>query len=793
MTKNRFCWQCYELLWEVYRESSHYPKEIRQELKKLENLEIKNDSSDKFLAMFKGYEILNDKQKMTQLKKEIKQSYPHSKALEYLAELDYVDILRGSSTLSPIDFINQYPQSPQKPFLFRMELSKRVVEAKKDSKKKREVTELVKRWIDEIPESFEGYYLAGKAFQTLGMKKRKIKRYYEKALKKIKQEQKKIDPNYKDSFQLYYSNKQAQILTDLAWQEYLLGNKKTSWKIIQSISNNPLDNAKFYYYKGKIALSRGYNEQAENFLIQSLESGMEPEKILEDLRIIRKNPTYNIEMLKQELQNKSDIPIFLDKTKELGLEGKKGSWVSWGDFDGDGDPDLFIGELGLFKNIVGKDGKRKFINVWEKVKPFSLNSFYGGLWGDVDHDGDLDLFLMNGKNKNGLSYDRLLINKWKQEAKFIDESSRFFGGKVLSLKNSPSAAASWGQLDRDGWLDLYVAKYEKPGNPLGRGNQDYLFKNNGGKGFKNVCPQAGCQSSEPMCGRGVVWGDYDNDGDQDIFVANYRLDPNFFFENQGNGKLKEKSQSLQIRGLGVEGFFGHSIGAEFGDLDNDGDLDLVVANLAHPRGLTYSDMTAIYMNDLANNVFVNNFESSGIEYQETHSDPSLGDLDNDGDLDLILTAIYPGKPLTVYKNLGNGTFKNITFSSGINMQNSWGSALADFDLDGDLDLAVGSSDGVRIFLNVSKQNHWLHIEPIDRRTKGIVIGARVTVLSEGGRRQIREVQGGKGTGNQHSLPVEFGFGKNDQPVDVLVRFPNGDVVSKENVRLNQRLKIYSLK
>jgi hypothetical protein len=172
--------------------------------------------------------------------------------------------------------------------------------------------------------------------------------------------------------------------------------------------------------------------------------------------------------------------------------------------------------------------------------------------------------------------------------------------------------------------------------------------------------------------------------------------------------------------------------------------------------------------------FVDRFDDAGLMFDETMSEPSWGDYDNDGDLDLYLTSIYKGRRSTLYRNDGNGRFTDVTWLAGAGVDNGWGAAYADIDGDGDLDLIIGSGEGVRLLRNDGNANHWLHVRAVGTASNRSAIGARVTVTA-GPLKQTAEVQGGKGTGNQHSLPVEFGLGPWDRPVSVEVKFPSGRV------------------
>jgi hypothetical protein len=307
---------------------------------------------------------------------------------------------------------------------------------------------------------------------------------------------------------------------------------------------------------------------------------------------------------------------------------------------------------------------------------------------------------------------------------------------------------------------------------LGICEPDHLLRNAGGVRFEDVSAAAGVVSAEPMCGRGVAWADFDNDGWADILVTNYRLDPNFLWRNRGDGTFENVARTTGVEGQEQEGAFGHSIGAEWADFDRDGDLDVFLANLAHPRYIGFSDPSQLLVNDSGSSPrFDDRFDDAGLVFDETASEPAWGDFDNDGDQDLFVTAIYQGRRSTLYRNDGNGTFTDVTWLAGARVDNGWGAAYADIDRDGDLDLAVGSGDGVRLLRNDGNASHWIHIRAVGTASNRSAIGARVTVTA-GPLKQMAEVQGGKGTGNQHSLPVEFGrsWGR---PVTVEVWFPSG--------------------
>jgi tetratricopeptide (TPR) repeat protein len=470
-------------------------------------------------------------------------------------------------------------------------------------------------------------------------------------------------------------------------------------------------------------------------------------------------------------------PVFTDVTESAGLADRRESRVAWGDVDNDGDDDLMLGGHVLFVN----QGDGTFTNKTEAAGITGPAS--GGVFGDYDNDGWLDFYaISSGKGDDA---DKLWHNRG--DGTFQDVTAA--AGSVRDDVSSEGAA--WGDFNNDGFLDLYVANYEKPGETLGQGTPDRFYLNQGDGTF--VESSAAMGMTPPMghelCGRGVNWGDYDNDNDLDIYVSNYRLQENLLWENLGGKKASDAALIKGIAGVERDGWWGHTIGSEWGDYDNDGDLDLITANLAHPRYIDFSNRTCLYENSGAPNFsFTDRRSQAGIKYEETQSDPAWGDVDNDGDLDLYITCIYQNMRSFLYRNRGDGTFEDITYLSGTRAFNGWGSAFSDYDNDGDLDLLVASGSGVKLFRNDSPPSDWIQVKAIGTQSNKSAIGARVTV-EQANHRQMREIEGGKGTTSQNSLIAHFGLGNEELPVRISVRFPSGNTKVLENVKLDQRIEV----
>jgi hypothetical protein len=489
-----------------------------------------------------------------------------------------------------------------------------------------------------------------------------------------------------------------------------------------------------------------------------------------------------------------DIPAE-SKPFQVDMSLAASSRVAWGDYDNDGDDDMMTTGAALYQN----DGDGTFTNVTYTAIPAGvINSPGGGVWGDYDNDGCLDYFGQGGSNSAG---ETLLHNNCDGTFTDVIDASGITDLQTSIDCNfdklpeySPTEGAGWFDYDGDGFIDLYLANYEcwiSATEALYY--QDRLFQNNGDGTFTDVSDTAvaGGVDASLRAGRGVTTGDVDIDGDTDLYVSNYRLNPNFFYLNNGDGTLSEIGAKNGTRGdphgVGPDASFGHTIGSVFGDIDNDGDFDLVTANLAHPFYYHFSNKTMVLVNDGSGN-FTNEAAERGIYYRETHSNPTLFDADNDGDLDLFITDVYAYRDSDFYENDGTGHFTLKNYESGLVVQNGWGSAVSDFDNDGDQDMLAYA-----LFRNNNANgNHWLEVRPVGVGSNVSAIGAVVEVQTDAPTlHQLRMVSGGSGTSSQDSFTQHFGLGTATEVSTLTVRFPYGDVVTIENVDADQKLWVYS--
>ena len=323
--------------------------------------------------------------------------------------------------------------------------------------------------------------------------------------------------------------------------------------------------------------------------------------------------------------------------------------------------------------------------------------------------------------------------------------------------------AAWGDYDNDGNLDIYIANEGPP---------NVLYRNNGDGTFTNVARQAGVADIND--GGGVAFGDYDDDGDLDLCVANLFGAPNVLYRNNGDGTFTDVTA---FAGVGDSGN-GH--GVVFADYDNDLDMDILLIN--------QGEANVLYRNN-GDGTFTDISREAGIVGPGPTRGVAVGDLDNDGDLDIYMANTNRANIL--YSNNGDGTFSDITLNAGVgDTGGGLGVALGDYDNDNDLDIYVVNWDHQANFLyrNNGNEDNWLQVKTVGTVSNKAAIGTRVKVIA-GELAQMREVSGGSGFCSQDSLPVEFGLGKRAKADRIEIRWPSGIVQTLTDVPANQTLTV----
>ena len=480
-------------------------------------------------------------------------------------------------------------------------------------------------------------------------------------------------------------------------------------------------------------------------------------------------------LVKLHVEYTDDLPAE-QRIFQPAATGPVASHASFGDYDNDGFDDLVTDGPTLHHNAG--DGTFTDATAASGIAAMGLAAT-GGVWGDYDNDGCLDLFLYA---ESYTAPDALLrsacdgtFTDVTAASGIVDQQSYNTCGDPANVR-SPTAAAAWLDVDADGFLDLYEANFICWGAYTYY--TDTVWHNLGDGTFEEWTAQHGF-SPKKTASRGAAPIDADGDGDVDLFVNNYVLQANLYFDNAGDGTMLESAIAKGVAGHKDGAYYGHTIGAAWGDLDNDGDFDLVSANLAHPRFFDFSDKTEILLQtggtfaDIAGD-WSYPASAAGLRYQETHSVPALADFDHDGSLDLVITAVYDGRPTDFYWGNGDGTFRLDAYHAGITTENGWGVAVADVDHDGDPDLFA--HELFRNDLDAAKKGHFLEVRVVGNvAANRAALGSTVRVTAAGATR-MRHVQGGTGKGGQDSMYLHFGLGAATSADAISVTFPGGKVV-----------------
>ncbi|MBK8254038.1 MAG: CRTAC1 family protein [Polyangiaceae bacterium] len=468
--------------------------------------------------------------------------------------------------------------------------------------------------------------------------------------------------------------------------------------------------------------------------------------------------------------------------------------VSFGDYDNDGWDDMLTDGPTLWHN----EGNGAFINSTEASGITALGiSATGGVFGDYDNDGCLDVFLYaeSYQTKDTLLHAKCdgtgTFENATESSKIVDIVTTACGADPANIQ-APAAAAAWVDIDADGFVDLYIANFNCWDTYTYY--TDAVWHNEGNGTFADWTGKNGFLLKKTPS-RGAAPADFDQDGDVDIFINNYVLQANLLYSNNGDGTVIEKAKTVKAAGDGTVGYtWGHTIGAAWGDLNNDGLFDLISANLAHPRFYDFSDKTQVLIQQ-PNHTFVDisgdfsyPMSAAGLRYQETHSVPALADFDHDGNLDMAITCVYDGRPSDFYWGKGDGTFTLDAYHAGITTENGWGVAVSDVDNDGDEDLFAHT-----LFINSgnAQKGHYLQVRAIGNVSANrAALGSTVRV-TYGDQTRIRHVQGGTGKGGQDSMFLHFGLGAATQVDNVTIVFPGGKEVSFNGpIAADQRVWLY---
>jgi hypothetical protein len=446
-----------------------------------------------------------------------------------------------------------------------------------------------------------------------------------------------------------------------------------------------------------------------------------------------------------------------------GPVAEAGAWrsVNWIDYDRDGDLDLFVtrGLTGGQDNVLFRnDGGPGFS--FTRMSGLSISQDNlpsdGSTWADYDNDGYPDAFVVNWYNKNNLLYHN------ERNGSF----TRVLTGPAVT-DGGYSETASWGDYDNDGLVDLYVTNSSGP-------RLNFLYKNMGGGQFVKIT--AGRQSTDVGTSRGVNWVDYDGDGDLDLFVANESNENEFLYRNMLMETGIDTFQRVSDGPLVSAG--GASWSGSWADFDNDGDQDIFVVNWTNQVSrLFVNNGDGTFTPDSADPM------ASDAGFGATAGWGDF-DNDGDLDLIVTHAYSGGTTVNYLYRNLLSETdtakFERVMTGPVVtDVGYSYGTSWGDFDGDGDLDLFVARTQGENqvnaFYSNDGNSNHWLTFDLRGTASNAAAIGARVrlrSLINGTPVWQLRVVEGQSGYCGQN-LQLHFGMGDAVTADSVVIRWPSG--------------------
>ena len=490
-----------------------------------------------------------------------------------------------------------------------------------------------------------------------------------------------------------------------------------------------------------------------------------------------------------------------------------GSGAAFLDYNNDGNLDLYIVNAAPLPGytmdrrptnvLYQSDGTGYFTDVTAEAGVGDISYGMGCVAADYDNDGDADLYVTNfGQN---------LLYRNNGDGSFSDvtETAGVGGGDRWS------SSCAFVDYNYDGNLDLYVVNYlnydlardkdwvdwrgqKAYGNPqVYQGTSDLLYRNNGDGTFTDVTRNAGVHNDGGK-GLGVTCGDYDNDGRIDIYVANDTT-PNFLYRNIGDGRFVDigpfSGAAYNEHGVAEGG-----MGVDFGDYNN-AFLDIFVTNFAYETNTLYHNTMSGALTD-----YTNVSKLGEVSFLKLAFGTKFFDADNDGDLDLFVAnghlystiesdsdTLEYAQADQLFLNTGESSFVDVSTQSGEYFSTKRvgrGAAFGDYDNDGDTDIfVVNLNQGAVLLRNEGgNRNNWLLIKTVGAKSNRDGIGARIKVVTELGS-QIREVEAGSSYLSGHDLRVLFGLSEENRVQRIEITWPSSLTQALTNIEANQILVI----
>lgn len=468
------------------------------------------------------------------------------------------------------------------------------------------------------------------------------------------------------------------------------------------------------------------------------------------------------------------------------VDGGRGS--AWGDYDDDGDLDIVA--VGTYQPHVlyRNNGDGTFTDVAAQAGVADPRGGWGSLFADYNNDGYPDLYITRG-GWSGAAENTLYRNNG--DGTFTDVTHTAGVADPQS-----SFCAAWADYDNDGYIDLYIAN-----GVIGDGAANVLYRNNGDGTFTNTAETAGVANTGNSLG--TAWGDYDKDGYIDLHVVNYGQS-NVLYRNNGDGTFTDVTAAAGMNLSVTDAFVTFFLDVDNdADLDlfisNSGSFQAFIAGQITGSATHDSDRQVLYRNN-GDGTFTDVTKESGLYHAYGAMGANFGDINSDGYVDIYLATGAPQMGRlerdALFQNNGDGTFTDATVALGLgNIGKGHGVTFGDADADGDVDIYVpvgGAFIGDQwhnlFYQNTGTGNNYLTLKLVGVKSNRDGIGAKVT-LSIGDRTIYREVSGGCGFGSTNSLSLEMGLGKHTKVDTLEIVWPSGQVDTHRNLSVNQKLVV----
>ena len=456
-----------------------------------------------------------------------------------------------------------------------------------------------------------------------------------------------------------------------------------------------------------------------------------------------------------------NTPAFVDIGEEAGLtmEGQHHA-VAIGDYDNDGDEDIYVGSKFAPNALYRNEGNMTFVEVGAEAGVADEGFTNAAIWFDFDNDGDLDLATGNGYGGSSAAPNRFYVNQG--DGTFVDMAEEWGLNSTLMCRSLHAA-----DYDQDGFTDLYVVNLNA---------ENHFFKNTGGEGFVNVYQQTG--TLDTGVGMGSIFFDYDNDGDQDLYLTHDANQTNKLYRNQGDGTF------INLAFFAGLNYQGNCMGVDVADINHDGWLDLYITDL-YP--------SAMFLNEGDGS-----FEDISVPSGTSDSGMTWGcvffDYDHDSEWDLYIVNDYQFAPLPniLYRGNGDNTFTPVSEGNATleHAYSDYGLAMGDLDNDGDLDLVIatpksGTQPGIGLLRNDAAEGHWLQVKLEGTLSNRDAVGARAKLYFDG-KVRMDEVNIGQGYSGASTLDLHWGLATSTSVDSLVVEWPSGEITTHESLAIDTR-------